>query len=282
MSDSFAAIHSPEHVALRREAGIAGAMLASGVTLLGKADAWHHAVYNAAFFDLSVGFERLAKLIVVVDHAANHDGTFPDNKTLKDHYRHDLRSLLDYAEGLAPKYLAGHEYGSTPGTDIHRGVIEVLSDFARSTRYYNLDTLTQGNASSKMDPIAAWYQRVGLPILQKHYSKRQRANDAEMASFLEATIADSIFVLNTQEDGTSSSSLGAASINQSQAEVIGKYGRFYTLQIVRHLAFLLWEVQGEAHKHRLEKIPFLHEFFVVFMGPDEQLKRYRKWSIYDA
>jgi hypothetical protein len=38
--------------------------------------------YYIAFFQLSIGIERLTKVIVIVDHAARHDLQFPESKLL--------------------------------------------------------------------------------------------------------------------------------------------------------------------------------------------------------
>ena len=51
------------HLALNREAGIAAELIASGVTLLGRASYARAGLYGQAFFNLSIGFERTAKLM---------------------------------------------------------------------------------------------------------------------------------------------------------------------------------------------------------------------------
>jgi hypothetical protein len=65
---------SPEHMLLNREAGIAAELIASGVTLLGRANYAHAGLYGQAFFNLSIGFERAAKLIYIADYAIENLG----------------------------------------------------------------------------------------------------------------------------------------------------------------------------------------------------------------
>lgn len=276
---SSADYRSPVWIALAREAGIAGSTLASGATLLRKANAAYHGMYNEAFFNLSIGLERLAKLIFIVEHAVQHNGKFPDDETLRRHYGHDLERLLAYTNCLSQEYLKGHEFGDIPDTDIHKAIVGVLSDFARSTRYYNLDLLTQSNAAGKTEPLVAWYQRVGEPILGKHYSPRQRARDAETALILEMVMGEFTLVRRTREDGMPIEGVHAAALSEAQTEVVAKYSQLYVLQIIRHLVSLLWQVERAAHAQALE-IPSLHEFFVVFYNRDEYFKGRRTYSVY--
>jgi len=61
--------------ALAREAGLAAEHLAIGISALGKANYAQHAYYGQAFFALTIGLERAAKLALVVDHALEHNET---------------------------------------------------------------------------------------------------------------------------------------------------------------------------------------------------------------
>src|SRR5262245_16310650 len=61
--------------AVAREAALAAEHLGSGATILGKANYAHHAHYGQAFFDLTIGIERAAKLAFVVDYALDHGGS---------------------------------------------------------------------------------------------------------------------------------------------------------------------------------------------------------------
>ena len=74
-------------------------LLGSGATSLGRASYGDQmGEYYTAFFGLTIGLERLAKLILVVDHAIKNGGTMPDEKVVRM-YGHKLVSLLD-ASGL--------------------------------------------------------------------------------------------------------------------------------------------------------------------------------------
>src|SRR6266480_3008787 len=74
--------------AVAREADVASEQMAIGSTALKKASYARPAYYGQVFFALSSGFERAAKLALMVDYAIDHAGTYPDQKTVRD-YLHD-------------------------------------------------------------------------------------------------------------------------------------------------------------------------------------------------
>jgi hypothetical protein len=163
-------LFSPQHLAIQREAQLAAEQLGSGVTLLGRASSAQPGLYTQAFFALSIGFERLAKLIVIADHAITNAGRYPTDDALKK-ARHNIFSLLNHCEELSRRYRDGKVYSDRPNSSIHQGIVAVLSEFAEVTRYYNLDLIAGGKAANLPEPLASWWQRVGQPILVEHYTE---------------------------------------------------------------------------------------------------------------
>src|SRR5690348_13098680 len=94
---------SKEWTALAREAGLAAEHIAIGTTALGRANYAAPAYYAQALFALSIGFERSIKLALVVDHALDNAGEFPQNEQIRA-YGHDLRKLMRQAEAVATKH----------------------------------------------------------------------------------------------------------------------------------------------------------------------------------
>ena len=60
--------------AVQREAQLAAEQAAHGVTVLGRANHAQTGLYTQAFFGLSIGLERMGKLIFLADHAIRSDG----------------------------------------------------------------------------------------------------------------------------------------------------------------------------------------------------------------
>jgi hypothetical protein len=86
----------PKWHALGREAELAAEQIANGITALGRASHAQKGRYNQAFFGLSVGIERLAKIIFVADYATQHDGDFPTDNILRSQFGHEIVKLLDF------------------------------------------------------------------------------------------------------------------------------------------------------------------------------------------
>lgn len=266
--------------AFKREAAIAAELLATGSTLLGKADAQNHGFYNQAFFNLSIGLERAAKLAFVLDHAITHNGEFPTDKMLRK-YCHDLQLLLENMDEIAQQYRESHETDlAMPRTEIHQGIIETLSEFAKKTRYYNLGYLVGADTTNTKEPVAAWYERVGKPILKKHYTQSRRKKDSEKAKTLDRNIGETAFVFLSSESGKNIDTVEALEINSAEVRVIQPLARMYTMQIVRFLAHLIAILRDEAFKMGLTDIPELSEFFTLFFNDDQYFKTRKTWSIY--
>ena len=270
---------SDEWHALGREEQLAAEQIAAGVTALGKANHAQQGIYTQAFFGLSIGLERLAKLILISDHAINHSGTFPTNDELRE-TGHDIERLLDRCTTLSEKYRSGKEYCKRPAEPAHQGIIKTLTEFARLSRYYNLDLIAGGKAARFPEPVAAWWQRVGAPILAKHYSDRQRAKDAAQAAAMAALFGDVTHVLHHSEGAMPIRDLGTLMTHAGATRIVQKYGRLYVLQLVRWLAYLMVDLSQAAHVADIEPLFGSDEPFMLFLNDDSYFCNRKTWSIY--
>ncbi|WP_162909194.1 hypothetical protein [Aggregatilinea lenta] len=266
--------------ALKREAGIAASHLGIGVTALGKANYAQDAYYSQAFFALSIGFERTAKLILLVDYALDHNGDFPTNETLKE-YGHKLKELLIQSDKIAKKRHFEEQIGELPNTDIHKSIIEILSSFASNvTRYYNLDFVTGVTANKNtQDPIKAWYEHVILPILDIHYKPQQQAKHEQNARIIADFMEPITLVRFHSEQGQPLNSVFDSSLQTAKIGFAMPYSRMYVMQIIRFLANLLFELTHLTIRDRLEDIPYFPEFFAIFNNEDRYFKRRKTWLI---
>lgn len=252
--------------AFAREGALAGQLVSSGLTQLRKANYAEKGRYSEAFFNLSQGMERTLKLILLLDHAIRKGGQFPTEKELRD-FGHDLEQLFAHAEGIAARL----ELSRFPANSIERSVVRVLSTFAVTTRYYNLDFLVGGKrAQGQQDPIALWWSDVAQPILTKHYSEKRRAADVERAHTMANGLAGAALVLHTAEDGTVLADFANASAHTGKIAVVQKYGTFYAVSVCRLLYLILFELVHEAHSKQLD-VPTLYEYYFPFMNEDRYL-----------
>lgn len=265
--------------ALQREAQLAAEQIATGVTVLGRANHAQPGLYSQAFFGLSIGLERLGKLILIAHHAIENTGNFPSDSDLRQ-IGHDLRTLLPRCELIGKTVNPGRPYASRPIDSIHQGIEETLSEFAAKSRYYNINYIT-GGAGKQTDPIAMWWDKVAGPICERHYSDRQRKKDAARASVMTELLGDHAIVLHHMENGTEINAADAYFGRAGATAVVQKHGRLYTLQIVRWLASILFELSHcGAYQERIEPLLGLSEPFGIFGNDDRYLRNRRAWSIY--
>jgi hypothetical protein len=272
---------SAEWHALGREAALAAEQLASGATLLGKANHAQKGLYLQAFFGLSIGLERVAKLVAVADYAIENHGRFPNNDDLKNRFGHQIDVLLNYCDQLSIKWRNGQDYSERPNLLIHKGIVETLTEFAKLSRYYNLNLIIGREAKQIPEPIGAWWQRVGQPILQKHYTQRQREKDEAHGKVMNALLGDIAIVIHHDEQEKKIDNVEAMMMQTGATRIVQKYGRLYTLQIVRWLTFLISELSFiGAYQHGIEPLLGLNEYYGIFMNNDAYFKKRKTWSIY--
>jgi hypothetical protein len=270
---------SDEWHALGREGQLAAEQIAVGITALGAANHAQPGIYIQAFFGLSIGLERLAKLILVADHAIDHSGAFPTNDELKN-IGHHIGALLNRCADLSEKYRAGEPYCERPADPIHEGIILCLTEFGVLSRYYNLDLIAGGKARRLPEPIAAWWSRVGRPILARHYSDRQRAKDAAQSAAMAELFGPVTSVLRHTEDQTPITDIATLMTHGGATRIVQKYGRLYVFQLVRWLAFLMTDLSHAAHGKGIEAFYGLNEPFALFLNDDSYFLGRKSWSIY--
>ena len=272
-----ASVPDPTWRALAREAASAAEHIGIGATALSRANHAENAYYSQAFFALSVGFERSAKLALSVTSALAGDG-FADSKTLRS-YGHSLSVLLDEVDGLADRY-GLEDHGRLPRSDIHTAIIEVLSDFASNlTRYYNLEFVAGDAAAAAEDPITAWFNRVTLPVLAAHDTERSRTRREQRAALM-SMFEEFSLVHHHAEDGTPITSMEAGSLHIGATEFARPWERMYVLQIARFLGKVMGMLGTQAMGAGGANIPYLAEFYALYNNEDGYFRSRKTWSIY--
>ncbi len=257
-----------------READLTRMCLATGLNAMARANHLENGLYSQAFFNVSIGLERLLKLIYLVDYATTHGGSFPSRKTLQRELGHDLARLFGEAQVIRNRLADdGHDFGWTlVDADLAQAIIEVLSEFARSTRYYNLDYLVGGSGQSR-DPLQAWARDV-QDKLAENYPARQRANAAQRASDLQSLLGDAASIMQMREDGSHVTTLYEAGVHEALGKWVQQKATYHCATIVRYLAEILRGVTWRAIEAGVA-VPFLFEFFATDNNPASYLQRRR-------
>ena len=164
---------SPTWFLLEQEGLLAQACLCNGLTALRRANLGDKkGLFYSAFFELSIGFERVLKLILILDHMARNQLVPPDSKTVED-YGHKLRSLFDAAKGACAAHgvtaLDAFQPNSLP-----IAILGFLDDFAHpGGRYSNINKLTGHKHQTMVDPIAQWGE-IANRIMREYATPKDR------------------------------------------------------------------------------------------------------------
>lgn len=274
------------YVTLLHEGTLAAELVSVGVTILRKASTPRSGLFELALFNLSIGFERMCKLIVLLDHYFAN-GSFPNNDVLKKKYGHDLDKLFPAVRHIATERNIKTDYTDEPSSEIHREIIATLSEFSKTTRYYNLDCLTGGKAAHLQSGRAAWINRVGKLIVAKHYAARKQINDILEAQELQASMGDAVSGIRFDESGKSIDTLEKGLIHGAEVRIIRRWSQFYCLQLIRYLAAILKELPSRSASQRMHnqpvapsiQLPCFEEIFAWFLNDDAMLKSRKTWRI---
>ena len=269
----------PEWHSIGREAALVRHLIGSGVTSLGKANyADKEGEYYTAFFGLSIGLERLAKLILVADYAISNNGQMPNEQVMR-RFGHKLVSLLNTADNISAKHSLKLNR-SRPTAQISTVIVECLDAFAdaRRGRYANFAAL--GNPNLKQEePIRKWWGNVAKLILDEHYyGKSVQARAEGQAKIIDASLSPISMVRYIDEEGGIMQDVFSASIRTAQTEIVQRNGRFYTLLVVRWLSDVFSKLSSKAcYVHNIDAFSGVWEYFYTYQVDDKFLKTRKTW-----
>lgn len=272
----------PERHAIGREAALVRHLVGSGVTALGLANyADKIGEYYTAFFGLSVGLERLAKLILVADHAISHNAQMPEERVVHK-FGHRLVELTNAAHAVAQKNKLELHY-SRPTTAISAKIIECLDAFADASRgrYANFATLGDPNLRQE-EPISKWWGEVAELILKEHYYCKQAQKRVEArATVVDTLMSPVTMALYINESGEAMQDVLSSSIRTGQADIVQRHGRYYALTVIRWLAEVFSGLSRSAcHTHNIDAFFGVWEYFQTYTVDDKFLKKRKLWPLH--
>jgi hypothetical protein len=271
----------PEWHAIGREAALVRSLIGSGVTAQGRANyANQSGEYYTAFFGLSIGLERLAKLILVVDHAISNGGQMPHQQVVKK-FGHKLVDLTNIVDTLLRKHQLSLEF-SRPTDAVSAKIVECLDAFADAGRgrYANFASLGDPNLSQE-EPIRKWWGEVAELILRKHYyGKQVQARVEARAQDIDAMISPFSLVRYISETGDPMQDVLSSSIRTGQTAIVQKFGRYYTLTLARWLAEVFSDLSRTAcYNHNIDAFFGVWEYFQSYTVEDSFLKTRKVWPL---
>lgn len=155
---------------LSQEGHLASRAFLTGFQDMSAVDYDRPGTVYSALFQLSIALERLMKIVIILDHMAQHDFSTPSDRDLRG-LGHSITALYTAVEK------AGHRVGVIDGwfqaPAIQTEMLEALSEFAKGARYFNIDQLVSGVAN--IDPLTRWFG-VHMKVAEASLSYKRRAS----------------------------------------------------------------------------------------------------------
>ncbi|MCV7440814.1 hypothetical protein H7K33_01080 [Mycobacterium paraense] len=267
--------------AIGREAALINQLLGSGATALGRANyADRLGDYYTAFFGLSIGLERLAKLILIADRAISDGGALPNQGVVRK-FGHKLAALTDAADKVCATRQLELRY-KRPASPIVDKIIDCLDAFADAGRgrYANFKELGDPSVGQG-EPIEAWWNEVADAILAAHYygkpSQKRIESNAEAVHELMTPVS---FILFINESNDVMMSAREASLRTGQSELVQRYGRYYALTVARWLAEAFSALATRAcFEDGIDAFFGVWEHLSSYVVPNELLKSRKVWPL---
>lgn len=266
---------------LEQEGFLARACLCNGLTALRNANLGDKkGLFYSAFFELSIGFERTMKLILILDHMARNNMIPPDSKTIKG-YGHKIISLFDSTKSVCTTNGMNSLHNFQPDS-LSIKILTFLDHFAHTDgRYANINKLTGHRHHAMADPLVQWSEIANL-IFQEHATNSQLQRAKLNGQAASAAFGNEVTCLTSDLD-------------QQPLDVAGLYTRDFELDIAAiHAIFalvtlisalrdVLGSVCGNAWKANppgpsgLASVPDMKEFFKFAWADRKYVMRKRRW-----
>lgn len=260
------------------EASFTKELLGIGATEIRKAIYSNKGIYYNSFNCLSTGFERIAKLCIILDYYIKNNGQLPNFDYIKNNFGHNLTKLYEGIKDISIKHNIKFKFKNNLDEEIYTKILSVLSDFAKSDRYTNINVLS--NSKSTNDSILNWYNNIDNYIYDnciKQAKKMKIENNAEIIGRILAPIS---YINFTNENNENMKKVKEASIQTGKIEAVAPYRQLYVLQMIRYFTELLIKLADKAREiDKTElKIPYFEEIFAGFYNSDSYFKSRKTWD----
>jgi hypothetical protein len=263
---------------LQNEGYLIRGSLTTGLTALRRANLAERGQYYTALFQLSIGLERLLKVILIIRHMADHSLATPSSERIRA-FGHDLGRLLAEVGRLAPRNQIP-AFERLTRDSVECDLLTLLNRFARSARYHNLDSLAAGETA--VDPLGEWAGII-TRILCEDIRPRQARAAMERAKIKAAHIRNSAFVL-AHDLERHSMSLDELALVPSLYASASRFSVAHVFNIVRPLAEVVDHVTSDAHRVHQDlgvqqlHVPYMSEFLEFAWASRATVLRRRKWQ----
>lgn len=268
-------VFEEEYRLLSQEGHLTKSSLLAGLDSIRRAniDDQGRGFLYSGLFELSTGFERLMKIVVVLQHKLENFNSNPTNKQLRG-YGHNIIDLYKTSCSIAKQ----HDI-EMKCSEEQQQILEVLSLFGTGSRYYNLDQITKSPRHE--DPLKLWSQVINSHILVLKYSSIQK---------LEANAFRYVDEMNLASSWYHGRNIDGELMMMSEFHYLYHATKKANFHIVWSLISLLSPFYSLLSKlsHKLhsmaesigvnQTVPYMYEFFPFFLTPKNLVLKRKKWG----
>lgn len=243
---------------LANEAHLTRSMLISGLNSLRRANIILKGEYYQAFFSLSIGFERMLKIIYIREYQSKYEGLFPSGNELKK-LSHNLVELWDYID---MDKLEG----------IHKDILQFLDSFAGYARYYNLDIIMDKDGKNKEcgDVLKNWASIQRNILNASGKESNLSTNQCQFAKIMDGTCVTLMHNL----EGEELSSVSRLMEEEKNSDIIQGYSVQYIFEIIKIMYYRIDKI--EKVDYRMPVLTEFFDFFIDYWKP-YQIRNKKNW-----
>jgi len=231
--------------------------------------------YYTSFFQISIGIERILKLILISHHMFQNSYQPPDKKTVKA-YGHDLTALYQEAIKISYTYdnatLSELEDGS-----IRKNIFMFMNVFAAATgRYHNISNIAQ---VINPDPLTKWWDIIDQ-IKCEDFSE-------VMHSRIESEVFRRLNPKLQMQDIVEGTGYVSGMYKHIMVAKANYYAVWNTLELIKPLIRVLSAIPWKAHqrdtsekppRYKSPHIPYYEEFFPILYTDKKAALRRKRWT----
>ncbi|HEY1084737.1 MAG TPA: hypothetical protein VGE29_20900 [Prosthecobacter sp.] len=261
---------------LEQEAHVIRSAIGSGLTSLRKANLNEKGAFYTGFFQLAIGFERFAKLGLILDHMAHNQLAPPGAPAVKA-MGHDIAALYALLEATAGS--RGYTLASsfTPGSQGQR-ILDFLTQFAKGMRYANLDALASGTL--RPTPLSEWATILN-EIMEVKVPAAKRNVIHSRARALGQAVGSTALVIGSDLKGQALDFRSAFATPEIY-DLVSPHVIWEVLlllstvrEFVVHTGDLAWQASAASGGHK--SLPYMPEFFDFMWSDRETQMRKKRW-----
>ncbi|CAJ0857027.1 hypothetical protein R20233_00462 [Ralstonia sp. LMG 32965] len=267
-NDVFAALHN--------EAKVTNDFLVSGGGQLADASYARRENFFFAFSALSVGLERLGKLCLLLDRFIEHQGCFPSTSLLKQTASRDLKALYELSQRIIVARHLRLPHQTKLDHPAHVGILDVLTAFAKGSKYAEIDLLAGVTAHD--DPMLEWAMKVDANLYRDCLSEQQKAAIASSPADLSSMLGSMLQGLSIATENNGHGEFYVACQRSSLHVLLSPYRMLYAAQVARYWVELLIELEPIARDVRDGCIPPFQSSFAFFTNDDGRFLGAASWQ----